>query len=421
MSLTKGMIAILCAALLAWGCASSEKQVEEKPAVEADEIIAAEETESTEGGDTGETSTADTDTETEKTTGADVSGADKETDSVEKKSKYPTIANPRTMSDYITNMAAGIADRIPEEEPWMIVVNVRGKDMHSERFEDAVSNALIAQLQSMSNDKQCFMVTTPEIRKRIMEEQAETLSDMYDEETGVEIGNIVRADANLEVPLNKFEEHMQLSLQLISVSNSAILWSTVGKIPTKHLPSEEKINPEYLYSSYRSGSHAIRHFPMPANTAGLKVNVDRDQVYEGQTYNIECSTRAAGYLYLFDLQTDGTLAVLLPNRIPIGLKNDDYVYKDNHLPANGKFTTLGSLELTASIAGKETILAVLTENELDVSEWEKIHAVEDRQFYWYTFGRDGTIRDCLDRLHKQLSQRETGYWYADWKEFSIVK
>ncbi|MFH2003032.1 MAG: DUF4384 domain-containing protein [Planctomycetota bacterium] len=409
MNRLKGIL-LLCVALFTFGCASSsEKQQEPEQS----------ETGKTEAIRSDETVTQGTAARPESTPET----IDPDPKDSEKSMARPKIADPKSLHDHITNLAIGIADQIPENEAWMIMVTVKGADPNSERFEDAVSNELIAQLQAINNERKCFMVTTPEIRKQIMEEQAETLNDMYNEETGVEIGNIVRADAILKVPLSKFDDHMQLSLQLISINTSAILWSVEGSIPARYLPKEEKINPEFLYSSYRSGSHAIRNFPMPANTAGLKVSVDRGQVIEGQTYNIECSTRAPGYLYLFDLQTDGTLAVLLPNRIPIESLNGGFL--DHYLPANGRFSTRGNLELMASIAGKETILAVLTEHELDVSAWEKVYTKElgpeFPQYHWYTFGRNGTIRDCLNSLQDQLNHKETGYWFGDWKEFSIVR
>jgi len=100
-------------------------------------------------------------------------------------------------------------------------------------------------------------------------------------------------------------------------------------------------------------------------------------------------------------------------------------FLDNHLPAGGAFTTRGRFELVASIPGKETILAVLTEHKLDVSEWEKVYTKElgreFPQYHWYTFGRNGTIRDSLKKLHEQLKRPKTGYWFADFEEISIVK
>jgi len=153
------------------------------------------------------------------------------------------------------------------------------------------------------------------------------------------------------------------------------------------------------------------------------VSVDCPQVYEGQKYNIECKTRLPGYLYIFDLQTDGTMSVIFPNCLPLEELNGGFL--DNRLSSNGSFTTRGRFDLTASITGKETIMAVLTDKKLDVSKWNKVYTKElgkeYPEYHTYSFGRNGTIRDSLESLRKQLESGVAGRWWADWKEFSIVK
>ena len=146
--------------------------------------------------------------------------------------------------------------------------------------------------------------------------------------------------------------------------------------------------------------------------------------FEGQTYNIEVKTRSPGYLYLFDLQTDGTLSVLLPNRIPLEELNGGFL--DNRLPVNGPLHHEGTLRAhTASITGRETILAVLTEGPLDTSSWTKVFTKElgpeYPQYHTYSFGRDGSIRDSLMKLKAQLKAPTTGRWHGQWIEISIIK
>ncbi|MHC4860269.1 MAG: DUF4384 domain-containing protein, partial [Planctomycetota bacterium] len=276
----------------------------------------------------------------------------------------------------LSNIADKVVSKIPRDMPFMILVSVvESKDAGMKRLESAVLNDLVHLLAERRGQEQSFMVTTPELRKRAMAVHAEGTSDIFDRSTGVEIGKFVRADATLIARLRPVEGRVKVTAKLVSMETGGVLASGSALLPRPSLAKDEALDPGIAYTSYRRAQQALSLFSVPPNTAGLSIRLDPKQVFEGRTYNIECSTKQPGYLYLFVLQTDGTMAVIFPNRIPV--ERLDGGFLDNKLPANGRFSTRGDFELTASVTGRETVAAVLTERPLDTSRWEKLYPRED--------------------------------------------
>ena len=211
----------------------------------------------------------------------------------------------------LQRLAGDIITQLPEDKPSRIAVfdfsNIDGRGSACGRM---LAQSLEAELVGLAHEKGNFSLVERRSLNLIKEEIKHSLSDLADESQAIEVGKQAGATALLRAAINPWADNqIRVIARVIDVENTKILGACSQNIA---LPKTLLASCHGQKKTPDQNAQLISAIN-PDSSYDVKVWTDKAVYRLDETVTIYAQANRAGYLYLFDIDSQGNQTLLLPN------------------------------------------------------------------------------------------------------------